>query len=78
MLATVGAVVWTVRALVGRLGQLGGDLDRLQRELTPALRELEAGSEVTSTELAAVSDRLEARRRVSSARSRRRWRPRRG
>jgi hypothetical protein len=73
---TVAAVVWTVRVLVARLRTLGGDLDRLQRELTPALRQLEADSAVTATELAALGDRLEARSDLAMVRRRRRWRPR--
>jgi hypothetical protein len=71
---TVAAVVWTVRVLVARLRTLGGDLERLQRELTPALQQLEAGSAVTTTELAALGDRLEARSQAVVARRRRRWR----
>jgi hypothetical protein len=73
---TVAAVVWTVRVLVARLRTLGGDLERLQRELTPALQQLEADSAVTSTELAALGDRLEARSQAAVARRPRRWRPR--
>jgi hypothetical protein len=76
VLVTVAAVVWTVRILVARLGTLGGDLDRLQRELTPALQQLEADSAVTTTELAALGDRLEARARADLTRRPRRWRPR--
>lgn len=76
MLATVVALVWTVRLLVGRLRTLGGDLDRLQRELTPALRQLEADGAVTSAEVAAIGDRIEARAQVQLARPKRRWRPR--
>jgi hypothetical protein len=76
VLVTVAAVVWTVRLLVARLRTLGGDLDRLQRELTPALQQLEADSAVTTTELAALGDRLEARSRAAVTREKRRWRPR--
>jgi hypothetical protein len=74
---TLGALAWTVRALVTRLGRLGDDLDRLQHELTPALRALEADAAVTSTELAALGDRLEARAAAQAIAKRRRWRPRR-
>jgi hypothetical protein len=76
VLATVLAIVWTVRLLVGRLRTLGGDLDRLQRELTPALQQLEADSAVTTAEVAAIGDRLEARAQAQLTRPRRRWRPR--
>ncbi len=50
-----------VRALVARMRRLGADLDRLQRELTPALQQLQADAAVTSTELAALGDQLEER-----------------
>lgn len=76
VIVTVAALAWTLRALIGRITRLGADLDRLQRELTPTLRQLEADSTVTSAELAALGDRLEARSLAGRARTRRRWRPR--
>ncbi|MEX1165012.1 MAG: hypothetical protein WEB03_15685 [Nitriliruptor sp.] len=78
VLVTVVALAWTIRALVGRLRHLGADLERLHRELTPALERLQADAEVTSTELAALGDQLEERAQLQRARRPRRWRPRRG
>lgn len=75
VLLTMVALVFAVRTLVRRLGRLAGDLDDLQRELTPALRQLEADGEVTAAELAAIGDRLDERARLTAARRRRRWRP---
>lgn len=75
VLLTLLALAWTVRTLVLRLGRLGADLDRLQRELTPALHELALDSEITAAELAAIGDRLEARAAAAATRRRRRWRP---
>jgi hypothetical protein len=75
VLASIAGLAWAVRILVRRLGQLGADLDRLRLEVDPALRQLEADAAVTTTELAAIGDRLEARARAAAARPRRRWRP---
>lgn len=75
VLLSIGALAWTVRLLVHRLGRLGADLDRLRLELDPALRQVQLDAEVTATELAAIGDRLEARARAAAARPRRRWRP---
>lgn len=75
VLASIAGLAWAVRLLVRRLGQLGADLDRLRLEVDPALRQLEADAAVTTTELAAIGDRLEARARAAAARPRRRWRP---
>ncbi|WP_052667522.1 hypothetical protein [Nitriliruptor alkaliphilus] len=75
VLVTMVALVLSVRTLVRRLGRLAGDLDDLQRELTPALRQLEVDGEVTATELAAIGDRLDERARLAATRRKRRWRP---
>jgi hypothetical protein len=75
VLGSVGLLGWTVRLLVLRLRRLGTDLDRLRLELNPALHQIERDAEVTTTELAAIGDRLEARARAAAARPRRRWRP---
>lgn len=75
VLVTMGVLAWTVRLLVRRLGRLGSDLDRLRRELDPALRQLQLDADVTTAELAAIGDRLEARAAAAAARPRRRWRP---
>lgn len=74
-LLTFAALLWIVRRLVGRLLRLGRDLDRLQRELTPALDALQRDATVTGTELAELGDRLEEVARQRAARPRRRWRP---
>lgn len=75
VLATVGALVWTIRTLIGRLRTLGGDLDRLQHELTPALEQLQRDATVTGTELGELGDRLDRWSDARLARPRRRWRP---
>lgn len=72
---TLVALVWIVRRLVVRLLRLGRDLEHLQRDLTPALADLQRDVEVTGTELAALGDHLEESARVRAARPRRRWRP---
>jgi hypothetical protein len=75
VLATLGALGWTVRVLVGRLRTLGGDLDRLQRDLVPALEDLQRDADVTRAELDGLGDRLEDWSDVRARRPRRRWRP---
>jgi cell division protein FtsB len=75
VLVAIGALAWSIRRLAQRLGQLGSDLDELQRQLTPALHQLERDGDVTAAELAAINDRLEDRARAAATRRRRRWRP---
>jgi hypothetical protein len=75
VLATIGALVWTVRALLGRLGTLGADLDHLQRDLGPALDRVQHDADVTRVELAALGDRLDRWSDARRARRPRRWRP---
>ncbi len=75
VLASLLALGLTIRTLVQRLGQLGNDLDRLQRDLTPALHQLELDGQVTATEVRAIGDRIEERARSRAARRPRRWRP---
>lgn len=75
VLTTVGALTWTVRLLAGRLGALGADLERLERDLTPALERLQQDAAVTGTELHELGDRLDRWRTAQRARRPRRWRP---
>lgn len=74
-LATLVALIWIVRRLVGRILRLGRDLERLQQEVDPALDALRREVEVTSTEVAALGDRVEQAAAVRRDRPRRRWRP---
>lgn len=75
VLATVGAVVWTVRVLLRELARLGRDVDQLQVDVAAALDAVERDLEVTRTEADAVLGRVDQLTAARRARSRRRWRP---
>jgi predicted PurR-regulated permease PerM len=69
VLTVVSLVVVIVR-LVRRLGRLAHDLDDLQRDLTPALEQLQRDGEITEAELNRVGDRLDQLRATRAARRR--------
>lgn len=71
---TIGALVWTVVVLARRLRSLGGDLERLQRDLAPTLAQLQADAEVVSAEMQGLTERLDGWATERERRPPRRWR----